>query len=112
MPKNKLQAIPLGIFDATTLTANYKPIYTGGLPHSLAFLRINNASAVDIIISYDGVTDHDYIFAGTTFELYAQMNSQPRNQVMYLPAGYALSVKFAKMPGLGEIYVSGYYTGE
>lgn len=112
MPKNKLEAIPLGIFDATTLTANYQPIYAGGLPHSLAFLRINNASAVDIIISYDGITDHDYIFAGSTFELPAQMSSQPRNQVMYIPKGYILSVRFAKLAGLGEIYVSGYYTGE
>ncbi len=112
MPKNRLQAIPLGIFDAATLTANYQPIYAGGLPHALAFLRINNISTEDIIISYDGITDHEYIQAGDVFELPAQMSSQPRNSVMYIPAGYMLSVKFAKLAGVGNIYVSGYYTGE
>jgi hypothetical protein len=112
MPKNRLQAIPLGRFDAAALTANFQPIYAGGLPHSLAVLRINNMSSSDIIISYDGITENDYIVAGYPFELAAQMNSQPRNNVMYIPAGHMLSVKFDKLAGVGTIFVSGYYTGE
>lgn len=112
MPKNRLQAIPLGIFNSAALTANYQPIYAGGLPAPLALLRIVNLGTEDIIISYDGVTDHDYITANTTFFLPAQLSSQPANQVMLVPKGYALSVKFAKMAGAGNIYISGYYTAE
>lgn len=112
MPKNRLQAIPLGIFDSAALTANFQPIYAGGLPAALAMLRIVNLGSEDIIISYDGITNHDYITAGTTFILDAQHNSQPANQVMLISKGYALSVKFAKIPGMGNIYVSGYYTAE
>ncbi len=112
MPKNRLQAIPLGVFDAAGLTYYFQPIYAGGLPYALALLRINNKSTVDIIISYDGTTDHEYIQTGDVFELSAQMNSQPKNSVMYVPAGSLLSVKFVGAAGVGNIYVSGYYTGE
>jgi len=112
MPKNRLMAIPLGIFNSAALTANYQPIYASGLPAPLAVLRIVNLGNEDIIISYDGITDNDYIVAGTTFFLPAQMNSQPNNQVMLIPKGYMLSVKHAKIPGIGNIYISGYYTAE
>jgi hypothetical protein len=112
MPKNRLQAIPLGIFNSAALTANYKPIYAGGLPAPLALLRIVNLGTEDIIISYDGITDHDYITANTTFTLPAQLSAQPNNWVMLIAKGYALSVKQAKVPGVGNIYVSGYYTAE
>lgn len=110
MPKNRLQAITLGTFNAAALAAAYKPIYAGGLPHALALLRITNKSNVDIIISYDGITDNDYITIDSTFFLPAQMNAQPQNQVMYIPAGTMLSVKQATVPGIGTIYISGYYT--
>ena len=110
MPSNRLKAIPLGTFNAANLTANYQPIYAGGLPHALALLRIINRSNVDIIISYDGIVNHDYIGVDSTFFLPAQMNSQPQNQVMYISAGSLLSVKQATAAGIGTIYVSGYYT--
>ena len=112
MPKNRLMAIPLGTFDAATLTAAFQPIYAGGLPHSLSLLRIINRSNVDIIISYDGLIDNDYIGVDSTFILPAQQNSQPRNQVMQIPAGDLLSIKQATAPGVGTIYISGYYNPE
>lgn len=112
MPKNRLEAIPLGIFNTAALTATYQPIYVGGLPHALAIMRIINRSTVDVLLSFDGVTDHDYLMVDSTYILPAQMNSQPRNQVMYIPAGYILSVKQVQAPGVGNLYISGYYTGE
>lgn len=112
MPKNIVKAIPLGTFDAAALTANYQPIYAGGLPHALSLLRIINKSDTDIVISYDGITDNDFITVGTTFILPAQMSSQPNNQVMQIPAGSMLSVRHDKVAGVGTIYVSGYYNPE
>ncbi len=112
MPKNRLQAIPLGIFDSAALTANYQPIYPGGLPAPLASMRILNLGSEDIIISYDGITDHDYIVAHTIYSFAAQIGSQPSNYVMLIAKGYLLSVKFAKQAGVGNIYISGYYTAE
>jgi len=112
MPKNIIAAIPLGTFNAAALTAAFQPIYAGGLPHAILLLRIMNRSNVDIIISYDGLVNHDYILGETTFFLSAQMNSQPRNHVLQIPAGTTLSVKQATAPGIGMIYVSGYYNPE
>lgn len=112
MAKNKIAAITLGTFNSAALTGNYQPIYAGGLAHSLVMLRIVNRSNVSIIISYDGVTDNDYISSLETFILPAQMNSQPRNQVLQIPAGTMLSIKQATAPGVGMIYVSGYYNPE
>ena len=112
MPKNIIKAIPLGTFNAANLTANYQPIYATGLPHAIGLLRIINKSNVDFLLSYDGVTDNDYISVDSTFILPAQQNSQPRNQVMYIPAGTMLSIKQATAPGVGTIYVSGYYNPE
>lgn len=112
MSKNRLLAIPLGTFDSANLTANYQTIYADGLPHSLVYLRIINTSTVDIIISYDGVTAGDYITSDTTFILPAQQNSAPRNHVAMIAAGTMLSVKQATAAGIGNIYISGYYTAE
>ena len=112
MPKNRLVAIPLGIFNAANLTALYQPIYPGGLPHSISLLRIINRSNVDFLLSFDGATDNDFIGVDSTFFLPAQMNSQPNNQVMQISKGDLLSVKQATAPGIGTIYVSGYYNAE
>lgn len=112
MPKNIVKAIPLGIFNAANLTAAYQSIYPGGLPHSISLLRIINRSNVDFLLSYDGVTDNDYIGVDSTFILPVQQNSQPRNQVMQIPAGTLLSVKWVLAAGIGNIYISGYYNPE
>src|SRR5208337_3679966 len=108
MPINRIQAIELGTFNSASLTANFQPIYANGLSHSLAYLRIVNKSNVDIIISYDGITSNDYIVAGDTFILPAQLMSQPRNQVSNIAAGSLLSIKQATAAGVGLIYISGY----
>ena len=110
MPSNRLQAIPLGTFNSANLTANYQALYPGGLPHAVALLRIINTSNVAIYVSYDGVTNNDIILSGDELNLWAQMNAQPRNQVMYIPAGTLVSIKQVTVPGAGSIFISGYYT--
>jgi hypothetical protein len=112
MPTNRLVAIPLGVFDTANLTAAYQPIYPGGLPHAISLLRITNRSNVDVLLSFDGATDNDLIGVDSTYYLPAQQNSQPRNQVMQIPAGTLLSIKEATAAGTGNIYVSGYYNLE
>jgi hypothetical protein len=112
MPKNIVKAIPLGTFDAANLTAAYQPIYPGGLPHAISLLHIVNRSNVDFLLSYDGATDNDYISVDGDYFLPFQMNSQPHNQVMQVPAGALLSVKWVLAAGIGTIYISGYYNPE
>ena len=112
MPSNKIQAIELAGFDSADLTANFQTIYPGGLPHSLSLLRIANKSNVDVVISYDGIQDNEYVSAGETFMLYAQSIQPPKNQVSQIAAGGLLSIKQATAAGVGDIFVSGYYNVE
>jgi hypothetical protein len=112
MPKNRLQALELGTFDSANLTANFQALYDGGLPHAVSMLRIINKSNVDIIVSYDGATENDYVVTLETLTVPAQLIAQPRNNEASIPAGTNLSVKQATAAGVGNIYVTGYYTGE
>ena len=112
MPKNTVKAIPLGVFDAANLTAAYQAIYPGGLPHAISLLHIVNRSNVDFFLSYDGIIDNAYISVDGEYFLPFQMNSQPNNQVMQVPAGTMLSIKQVTAAGVGTIYISGYYNPE
>jgi hypothetical protein len=112
MPKNLVKAIPLGAFDAANLTAVYQAIYPGGLPHAISILHIVNRSNVEFFLSYDGIIDNDYISVDSEYFLPFQLNSQPNNQVMQVSAGTMLSIKQATAPGIGNIYVGGYYNPE
>jgi hypothetical protein len=112
MPKNIIAAIPVDLFDSATLTANLQPMLTNPFAHPLIRLRIYNNSNVDVIISYNGIDDQEYIVSGELFELNAQMLAQPRNQMCQIPAGSTLYIKQATAPGIGDIIVSGYYNPE
>jgi hypothetical protein len=112
MPKNRVIGIPLGAFDSADLTADFQPLYAGGLPHALQFMRIQNYSTVDIIFSMDGITSNEIIGPGAVFEFPVQLFSQPRNQVAQIAAGSMLSVKWLTEAGTGNIYISGYYNAE
>jgi len=112
MPKNRMAAIPLGTFNAANLTANFQPIYPGGLPHAVAALRINNLSNVDIYLSFDGITTNDIIPAGTPYIIPVASLAQPNNYVMQVSKGSMLSIKWVAAAGIGSIYTSGYYNAE
>ena len=63
-------------FDASTLTASYAPINAlSGTVNEGAAFKFYNSSTSLIIISYDGVLDHDFIPPGSAFIFDAQSNS-------------------------------------
>lgn len=107
--KNSVSAITAVGINANTLGgAVYLPINVGGLTQSCIQVRIFNRSNIAINISWDGVNLNDYIPAGDviTYEFLAT-----RDSGIYTPSisrgqtFYAL----AAAPGVGFIYVSGYY---
>jgi len=107
--KNSVMPIEaIGIDAATLGGAVYLPINDPGLSRVCNLVRINNKSSVDIYISWDGVTLHDYIPLGESLS-YQFFNT--RDVGMYTPGikkgqiFYAL----ADAAGIGFIYVSGYY---
>ncbi len=105
--KNIIKAIPISVLDSAAVLAQYQPINPNGLPFPCTILRINNNSNQAIIISYDGVTDHEYVSSLQDLKIDAQANSQPNNQVSVFPKGLVVYIR--GIAGMGTITLSGYY---
>ena len=107
MIKNAIKAIPLKTLAGGSFTGSYVVIDAAGLPEACNFIRINNLSNKDILISYDGTTDHDFLLSGTALELDLQKNAQPPSHTALMKQGTKVYVKAAA--GTGTVYLSGYY---
>ena len=108
---NRIRAIPLTSFDAAELDGTPTAINDpAGLDNACVLLRIINDSDVPVWISYDGVTDHDYVMSQSVSQIYFQTNSQPNNKVCKAPRG--TKVYMSGNTGTGYIYLSGYYIEE
>ena len=107
MPKNCVNAITMTSLNATTLAGDYAPINPSGLTEPCALVRLINNTNRDLLVSYDGVTPHDFVRNGSTIELNLQTNSQPNNKVAKLARGMVVYVNAAA--GTGFVYLVGYY---
>ena len=105
--KNFVKAAELSLLGAAALEGDeFKPV-NGTLPAGCFFVRFINDSDSDVTISYDGETDHDYLRAGETLEIYTQNNALPSGNVALFKTG---TVPYLKGdPGTGTIYFSAYY---
>ena len=94
--------------DTATIGAGAFIAIGNPLEGALSFIRITNTSNTAVIISYDGVKDHEYIAAsGSKIETYFQINATPDNYVSKLKKGTILYI--CGTAGVGLVYVSGYY---
>lgn len=107
MPKNTVQAIPIALINAATFAGAYLPINPGGLPEACFSLRILNDSDQNIVISFDGVTDHFVMLDNSVIELPFQNFSQPNNQTCLMALGTVVYVK--ANVGTGAVTLSGFY---
>ena len=70
MPVNYVLPITMTSKDSATIAGGYNVVNTG-LTSACFMLRVVNDSNADIIVSFDGATDNDYIIAGETLQIYA-----------------------------------------
>lgn len=104
--KNIVRAIPYRTISAATFTGSF--IVLGApLPQACFMIRIVNETDVDVAISYDGTTPHDYIPTETQVTLGFQGNSQPNNYTALIPKGTQVYVRGSA--GSGNIYLIGYF---
>jgi hypothetical protein len=110
MPSNKIQATPLMTLAGASLTVNYQSINSpNGLPSACVMLLFSNSSNRDITVSFDGVTDQEYVRASSDKPLLFQNMSEPNNSVALMPATTQIYVKAAGGAGIGTVAVSAYY---
>ncbi len=56
-----VSAIPMATFDPASLTGSYQALNTTGTSDNVKILKMfNGSSTVGVVISFDGITDHDY----------------------------------------------------
>ena len=107
MKTDKVKACVLKSLDTSTLTGIYLPVNPLGLDGACFSLRIINNSNKDLTISYDGVTDHDFLPAGDYMHYDFQLNWMPGNMLALMAKGTKIYVKATA--GTGYVYVTGYY---
>lgn len=110
MAKNIVKAMEMQDVDVSTIGAGgWTAFNTAGLDGACFFLRFTNDSNTDVIISFDGVTDHEFIHSYTDISINFQTNSSPSNYVSKMPKGTVVYVR--GVTGVGDIWLSGYYNG-
>jgi len=110
MPINRVQAVPLSSINAAGINAvTFTPINANGLPNPCFVLRVINASNTPVSISYDGINSHDYVAANSDIQIPAQSNSTHVSNANF---GKRQIVSVAGTPGVGFIYLAGYYLQE
>lgn len=108
MAQNKVKAIARTTLAGSSLTSSYQAVNTLG---SACFrIAIYNTTNTAIDVSYDGTTDNDVVLANSYIEVSTQTNAQPNSYIALFPVGTKVYVKGSA--GAGNVYVSGYYTGQ
>ena len=102
--RNAVLPIELTSMASGDIAAGFTAINADGLDESCHIIRFCNDTDTDVTISYDGVTNHEYLKTGNSLLIYA----------MFAKARAAFrkgSVMYAKGTAgqSGNLYLSGYY---
>ena len=108
---NSLKAMPMITVDTSTLNnTSYIDVTSGvGLLYPISLLHIYNATAQDILISYDGTHDADVAATKVSSYINFQQAATPNNFLSLLPQGTKIYLKLTTSSGSGDLYISGYY---
>ena len=104
----QIKAVVLSQFAASGLTASYQPINASGLSNPCYLIRLVNDSNQSVLISYDGTNDHEYMLAGTFYDIYGPTNAIQQSHGGQWPQGTIVYVKSGSS-GTGVINLSAYY---
>ena len=105
-----LKNIPLTNFDASTLNGTYQAINGTGTEEPINAFKFYNSSSSLIIISYDGVTDHDFVPPSSIFIYDAQSNAEGVQNALGKKALRKLTVVYAKTSSdTDRLLMAGWY---
>ena len=88
------------------ITNAFQPINVDGFTLPCGIIKITNNSDISVIISYDGVNEHDYIRKATSVEIRFPTCLFNGELKKYTIVYVKLSPFGAKLP-IGSIYISG-----
>lgn len=90
-----------------SITGSYTAIGTA-FAHPMRLIKIINTCNTDMNISFDGVSDNDYIPAGS-FSLYDLCTNETADAGWFFRIGTQVYVKQASAPASGSIFVIALY---
>lgn len=105
--KSQALAIPLMTFASSSLSGTYQAFSPATLPNEIFCLVITNGSSTAVTISYDGVTDNEYLLSAGTKVINFATNASPQNYTCLMAKGTGIFVKGTA--GTGTVAISGYY---
>lgn len=107
---SSFQCIPMAVFDSSTLTGTYASMNSTGFADDIKILKMYNGASVAVTISYDGVTDHDFLPVGATVIIDLQTNHSDFSSygagTLYGRKGQIIFGKGTA--GTGNIYIIGF----
>ena len=104
--KNAIKSLERTSLDVSTLTGDYVAINAAGLGEACFAIRLVNDSDLNLDISFDGVTNHDYIKDGESINVVVPPDTG--NKVNF-PKGSIVYVSGDGAQSTGVIYLSAYY---
>lgn len=105
---NYINQVELASIDSSTFTGNLQAINSSGLSNTCSVIRIVNNSDRDITISFDGVTNHDFLPDGETYELNLLNGDLPNGYAYRVRQGTVIYVS-GLAGGTGLVYLAAYY---
>lgn len=108
MAQNSVKPSQLTTILSSTLILNtFQAINPDGFEQAPFFIRITNASTQPVIISYDGINDHEAVLSLDSFDFPSQANAQPNANAALFPKH---TIVYARgTAGTGNISLSAYY---
>lgn len=105
------QCIPLSTYNTASISGTYAALNASGFASPIRVMKIYNAGSAAVTISYDGVTDHDIIPAGYTFQISLQANHADNSAYgSGTLVGRQGQIIYGKgTAGTGNLYISGYF---
>ncbi len=104
--KTAMYYIPRTSIDSATFNASYQAINATGTTEPCWSYDIINNSTIDVDISLDGVTAHDFVASKSAKVIDVQTNSRPNSQENLFPKGTIVYVNGATS-GTGLVYLVG-----
>jgi len=101
--KSYIRYIPMVSIDSATFTGSYQALTATSDP--CIIYKIVNNSTMDVTVSMNGTTDHDFIPTKTGAVYDNQAGSQPSNKDALLKKGQVFYVKGSA--GVGSVYLVG-----
>lgn len=106
MLDDKILSNELYEFAAASLTANFQLINPDGFSSAVKIIKFINNSTIPVIISYDGVTAHDYIREDSDVDINLTLSSFLGSLINKTMVWFKYP-PIALPPKKGSIYVTG-----